>query len=351
MATISDTLRDEIFSKFTDVFPQFKTFSTYYKRLLIIWYFRLFVKCATISMILLLGICYYRNGVFNYSKDAGLYLVVLIICVFNSARQLRRDRRLEIYFLDASDAFEGMTEILLKWCRANNPSFAKMLKLLLEEMNGERSNELNTKDLLSLLIFDGIIWFANTTCLLVNMFNQFYFTVLIFFITTLLTIAMENLLVNMKNKPYKINENMTAEIDKICSIVNNYKEVTNDTDNSYGKTKPEMTDITKENSGFTVVSYLLYYYYFFILIKTISIFVMILYMLYRSFLPHLKFLQGIPMLIFQEGDIKNVSSRMKFFIQNGYFSDYFSIYWVGIIFVPNEKKILIKNQNAQNYTI
>lgn len=53
------------------------------------------------------------------------------------------------------------------------------------------------------------------------------------------------------------------------------------------------------------------------------------------------------MLIFQEGDIKNVSSRMKFFIQNGYFSDYFSIYWVGIIFVPHEKKILIKNQNAQ----
>lgn len=128
-----------------------------------------------------------------------------------------------------------MTEILLKWCGANNPSFGKMLKLLLEEMNGDRSNELNTKDLLSLLIFDGIIWFANTTCLLVNMFNQFYFTVLIFFITTLVTIAMENLLVNMKYKTYKINENMTAEIDKICSIVNNYKEVTNDTACSYGK--------------------------------------------------------------------------------------------------------------------
>lgn len=273
MATTSAVLGDEILSTFADAFHQFKTFSVDCKKLLAVWYFRLFVKCSTISILLLLGIFHYRNGVFDYNECTGFYLAILIIYVFSSSRQLIRDRRLETYFIEISGAFEGMTEMLSEWCQVNNPSFAKIFKLLLEETKRDRNIELKMNDLIPLIIFDVIIWFANAGCLLVNTFHQgqFHFTVLVFFIITLMIVAMENLLINVKKIPSKVNENMTEEINKICSIVKKYNEVQDDTDNCYGETKTETTDKMNDDSGFMKVSYLLNYQFFFYIYKKLGL--------------------------------------------------------------------------------
>lgn len=255
MATISAVLEDELLSKFADVFQQFKPLSTHYKKLLAVWYFRLFVKCTTISMLLILGVFYYRNGVLDYNEWAVLYAASVIICAFSSAMQLRRDQRLETYFIEISDVFGKMTERLSSWCQANNPSFAKIFKLLLEETNKDRSIDLQTKDLMLVMIFDGIIWFANAVCLLINMFpqSQLQFTVLPFFIVTVLMVTVENVLICMQSETYKINENMLEEINKICTIVKKSDEIPDNIDNCYGERKPE----TNDDSRFMEVSYVL----------------------------------------------------------------------------------------------
>lgn len=255
MATTSAVLEDELLSKFADVFQKFKPLSAHYKKLLAVWYFRLFVKCATISMLLILGVFHYRNGVFDYNEWAVLYAASVIICVFSSAMQLRRDRRLETYFNEISDAFGDMTEKLSNWCQANNPSFAKVFKLFLEETNKDRSIDLQTKDLMLVMIFDGVIWSANAVCLLTDIFSQsqLQFTILPFFIVTVLMVAVENILINMQSETYRINENMLEEINQICSIVKKYKEIPDGTGNCFGERKPE----TNDDSGFMAVSYVL----------------------------------------------------------------------------------------------
>ena len=246
---------EEIFSKFTDVFHQFKVFCSHFHKQQIIWHFRLFVKCCAICIFLLLGFCHYINGIFDYSGYPVLFLVILTICIYNSVLQLMTDKRVENSFKDVSKAFEDMTEALSQCYHTNNTIIAKILKLLLQQMGNDKNIHLKLNDLVS-IIFETNIWFVNIACMLINLFHerQLQILVLPLFIIILVTVVIDNFLIYIKKEPNKTNQNMIEEINKVCSIVNEFKEVLDDMLKSCAKMDPEMTVTKKEDNGFMKVS-------------------------------------------------------------------------------------------------